>query len=221
MYSPRNSSCALHCQPSGGEAAHADNPRPPELLLQQPEHEETSAWSLMLSWLRKSIPWNGSVKLKMNKFPVYLRGVCSTCPGRSQITPKPTGTPGKGNPEPEFLKNILPVVSVFYSHMECLNCLGSDCSVQVAAGSSGNGKGAHQEMMLSDPSWVTRPGTNRSSALMEKITLSKVKPIGVFPLNSPEPGSGDADLINWSWTKPQETPGFSSFSSLWSSLCDL
>ena len=34
------------------------------------------------------------------------------------------------------------------------------------------------------------------SALMEKITLSKVKPTAGFPLNSPEPDSGDTVLIN-------------------------
>lgn len=58
------------------QAAHAgDNPRPTKLLLQQPEHEKTSAWSLILSWMRKSIPCNGSLKLIMNKSPVYLRDV--------------------------------------------------------------------------------------------------------------------------------------------------
>lgn len=88
----------------------------------------------------------------MNKIPVYPGDVCSTCPGRSQIAPKLTGPPGKGNSEPEFLKNTLPVLRAFHSHMECLHCLGSGCSVQVAAGSSGKGKGAHQGVMLSDPS---------------------------------------------------------------------
>lgn len=97
--------------------------------------------SLTLSWMGKSIPWNGSLKVMSNKIPVYLRGVCSTCTGRSHITPNPTGTSGKGNSEPEFLKNIQPVVRVFYSYMESLECLGSDCAV-----------GMGRRVMLSDPS---------------------------------------------------------------------
>lgn len=132
-------------------------------------------------------------------------------PGRSQIAPKPTGTPRKGNSEPEFLKNVLPVSIPMWSVW---------AAWEVSALWRWEWERSHQEVM-SDPSWVTPPARNRISALMEKTTLSKVNPTGVFALNSPEPGSGDTDLINWSWTKPQDTPGFSSCSSLWGSLCDL
>lgn len=59
------------------------------------------------------------------------------------------------------------------------------------------------------------------SALMEKTTLSKVKPTAVFPPNSPETESGDTDLINCSLTNLKGLLSLAGFLPLWSFLDDL